>query len=93
MLRTANVLALYAVENRARFRILYDQTFTAPGDASVVQSWVIKLNLKVGGRIGFTTNVATTVNENGLYMLNIAFTAPANPPDIDFAMRLFFTDM
>lgn len=92
VLREPKVISLLAIENTKRFRILFDQTYTAPGDASVIQSWVLNLKIPLKGRVGWTTNVGTTINENGLYMINISNLATTNRPAIVYTARIMFTD-
>lgn len=92
VLREARVMSLYALENRRRFRILYDQCFSAPGDAAVTQSFVVKLRLKLTGRMSFQTSVASSILDNGLYMLNISNLAGAFRPTVEFTSRMYYTD-
>ncbi len=92
VLRAARVMSLYAINHRSRFKILFDECFTAPGSTPVVQSWVLKLNLKLNKIMAFTTNLGTSIDKNGLYMLLISNLLTTDRPAVDFTSRCFFTD-
>lgn len=94
VLRLAHPLSLFATENIGRFQILYDQCFTGPGDASVLQSYAVKLRIKTYGTMGFINNLATSISENGIYMLSVTnqTVVGGTEPSVNFTSRLVFTD-
>ncbi len=91
VLRDNEVISLYNTTTRKRFQILYDEVMTGPGDAAVLHSFALMINLKLYGRMGFQGTASTDINENGLYMLNISNLA-ANQLSVAYTSRVFFND-
>lgn len=91
VLRATNVISMYNYGNKGRFQILFDECYTAPGDAAVRQMWVRKLRLQLKGKMGWTTNTDTSINSRGLYWLAITNQA-TDVPHMFWTARLHFTD-
>ncbi len=91
VLVAADSMSLYHATNRKRFKILFDATWTGAQSASDGLNFVANLNLKLSRRMGFSGAAATTVNENGLYMISV-HNDTANLPSVIFTSRLFYND-
>ncbi len=84
-------LSMIRASTRTRWKILLDQTFTRPSDTGSFQSFVTKADLRLTMVMGFQGAAATSINKNGLFMLNIS-NRGAQEPDVFFRSRLLYND-
>ncbi len=92
VLSAATPLAMINSQNRNRFSIIFDQTFTRPSDTSSRQSFVGIVKTKVNIQsMQWADATAATLTKNGLYMLNIT-NSSGNDPDFIFYARMFYND-
>lgn len=91
VLAQAEAFSLLEATTRSRYKILFDRTFTASNDATVKQQvmWNIRLRLTLPMR--WATAASTSIDKNGLYMLNIS-NLQALPPSAECTYRLLFND-
>ncbi len=91
VLHGAHPLAQYNNTTRNRFKILFDRTWTGVNDAAIFPNYVAVVNIKLNGKMGFTSASSTSKNMNGIYLINIS-NVTANAPDVLFSSRLFYKD-
>ena len=91
VLLEGNPLSLFNKQNRGRFKILYDETFTGISDTALRQSHISLVSRKMSGPIQWNGSSSTAWTKNGLFMINIS-NATANKPAVTFTFRLFYND-
>ncbi len=89
VMQATNVCSLKSYSNNKRFRVLHDKVvnLTATGSESQFFKLFIKLNMDMS----FSGAAGTTMNKNGIYMLNITDQG-ANVNTLTFSSRVYFTD-
>ncbi len=91
VLLSGNLLSQYNIAFRGRFKILYDETFTQANDNIIQLSFFRRLSIPLTKRMGFGSNLSTSIVENGLYMISMSNLGAATP-DVQWSSRLLFTD-
>lgn len=93
VLRDAHPLSVFAIANRTRWKVLYDETFSGPSDTASRLSFVFIASMKMSMTMTWSGVAANTIKKNGLYMLLISNVAPAgNNPDYQFFGRILYND-
>ncbi len=77
--------------NRKRFKILYDETFTQANDAAIVPNYFRHIRLKLRLPVLYNGTTATSLAQNGLFMISISNLA-ANEPALNFTCRVWYND-
>lgn len=91
VLQELHPLAQYNTQNRGRFGIIYDQTFTGVNDTLLRNSFVGIINRKLNFPMQFAGATSTAVVKNGIFMINIS-NQGLNPPDFIFTLKLMYND-
>ncbi len=91
VLTSGHPLALFSFTNRTRWKILFDRTWTASEATADAFMAIARMSAKLSLLMRWNSGTNTTLEANGLFMLNVT-NVTSNLPSFIFSSRMMYND-